>query len=72
MAKMTPEEDKVFMGAFSASKAKTVKERQSEAQAALEAWRAEQKKPKGEHVGLGGKMKARMKALDKAIEDGSR
>jgi len=72
MAKMTPEEDKVYMGAFSASKAKTVKERQAEADAALEAWRVQRQQPKGQHVGLGGKMKERMKALDKAIEEGSR
>lgn len=53
--KMTPEEDAVYMGAFSKSKAKTVKERMAEADAALAAHR------KG----------GAMRAVDKGIKDGT-
>jgi hypothetical protein len=53
--KMTPEEDAVYMGAFSKSKAKTVKERMAEAEAALKAHRD------------GGAMRA----VNKGIKDGT-
>lgn len=74
--KMTPEEDAAYMKAFGASKAKTVKERMAEAQAAVDAMRTAAKAPKGAHVGLAKKLKDRpktiMEAVDKGIEDGSR
>lgn len=76
MAKLTEEENKIYMDAFSATKAKTVKERMAAGDAAVAAFRANAAKPKGAHVGLTGKMKSRaqmmMEALDKGIEDGSR
>jgi hypothetical protein len=76
MAKFTPEENEVYMAAFSATKAKTVKERMAAGDAAVEAFRLEQKKPKGAHVGLAGKMKSRaqsmMEALDEGVKDGTR
>jgi len=53
--KMTPEEDSVYMKAFGASKAKSVKQRMAEAQAALEAHR------KGGAV----------RAVEKGIKDGT-
>ena len=55
MSKMTKDEDDVYMKAFGASKAKTVKERMAEADAAVEAYR------KG----------GAMRAVEKGIKDGT-
>ena len=73
--KMTEEEDKVYMEAFGKSKAKTVKERMSEAEAALNAWRKDGEM-RAVNQGITEanndyKLKNRRKRLDEAI-DGSK
>ena len=76
MAKLSPAETKIHTDAFLASKATTVAEREAAGTAAVEAFRAAQKKPKGAHVGMTKKMKNRpqtiMEAVDQGIKDGSR
>ena len=69
---MTPEEDSVYMKAFSASKAKTVKERMAEADAALKKHReggTMRAVEKGIKQGnLASAVKARMERVNKAID----